>query len=258
MIRQKYTKELTHHNKMFFVILSGIVVVLAAILFAVYYSNTYGKNATVFTIDGEPVSRIEFTNIMSGLRSDVFQYFVQKYGARDSTKFWTTSFKGEIPVEMLRQKTLDKLKRIKTEQIVLKKNGIVSDISYNGFLQNFTEENKRRKIALEKNQPFYGPEQYEEMDYYYILQGNRVEELKNKLAKNVLCPSENEIEKFYNDQKEQKFKIDKSSSGYMSLEDVRQQIKNELVNKKYEVMIESLLGKAKVIINENVYKHTST
>ena len=143
---------------------------------------------------------------MSGLRANVFSYFVQKYGVTDSAKFWTTRFQGEIPIEVLKQKTLDKLKRIKTEQIVMKKNGIANDISYSGFLDKLKAENERRKKAVEKKQAIYGPQQYDAIGYYDILHGNRIEELKNKLADKELSSTEEEIKNAYDENKETSYK----------------------------------------------------
>lgn len=212
MGKNKYVRKSTHRKKIFIIaaVLTVAAAVLLAIIFTAHYQGISGKNAIVFSVDSEPVSRAEFLNIMSGLRAEVFQYFVEKYNAEDSTAFWTTGFNGEIPLEVLKRKTLEKLKRIKAEQILLKKNGIAGDISYAGFLQAFKAENQRRKKALEKNEPVYGPEQYEETVYYDVLHGNRVEKLKNKLA-----------------------------------------------NEKYAELVDSVLKKAKIIINEDVYKHIS-
>ena len=65
----------------------------------------------VLTINGEPVSDDEYSLIMSGLRSNVFSYFSQKYQATDNNNFWTTSFNGEIPEVILKGKTIDAYKK---------------------------------------------------------------------------------------------------------------------------------------------------
>ncbi|MDQ0877376.1 hypothetical protein QFZ77_006035 [Paenibacillus sp. V4I3] len=194
-------------KKIFFaVLLPLLAVVLLSVSLIVFQSNKYSGEATVFTVNGEPVSKDEFLNVMPGLRANVFSYFVQKYGVTDSAKFWTTTFQGEIPIEVLKQKTLDKLKRIKTEQIVMKSNGIASDISYSGFLDNLKAENERRKKAVEKKQVIYGPQQFDATGYYDILHGNRMEELKNKLADKELSSNEEEIKNAYDENKETMYK----------------------------------------------------
>lgn len=192
------------------ILFSVILPLLAAVLLSgsliVSHSSKYSGEATVFTVNGEPVSKDEFLNVMSGLRANVFSYFVQKYGVADSSKFWTTSVQGEIPIEVLKQKALDKLKTIKTEQIVMKNYGIASDISYSGFLDNLKAENERRKKAVEKKQVIYGPQQFDASGYYDILHGNRMEELKNKLAGKELASNEEEIKNAYDENKETMYK----------------------------------------------------
>ncbi|MDQ0897816.1 peptidylprolyl isomerase [Paenibacillus sp. V4I7] len=194
-------------KKIFFaVLLPLLATVLLSASLIVSHSSKYSGGATVFTVNGEPVSKDEFMNVMSGLRANVFSYFVQKYGVTDSAKFWATSFQGEIPIEVLKQKTLDKMKRIKTEQIVMKSNGIASDISYSGFLDKLKAENERRKKAVENKQAIYGPQQFDATGYYEVLHGNRMEELKNKLADKELLSSDEEIKNAYDENKETMYK----------------------------------------------------
>ncbi|KRF42744.1 peptidyl-prolyl cis-trans isomerase [Paenibacillus sp. Soil787] len=194
-------------KKIFFaVLLPLLAAVLLSASLIVFHSNKYAGDATVFSVNGEPVSKDEFLNVMSGSRANVFSYFVQKHGVKDSAKFWTTSFQGEIPIEVLKQKTLDKLKIIKTEQIVMKNNGIASDISFSGFLDNLKAENERRKKAVENKQAIYGPQQFDATGYYDILHGNRMEELKNKLADEELSSNEEEIKNAYDENKETLYK----------------------------------------------------
>jgi len=267
---EKHFKSLTKTKKVLYIILPLLLVILLLSSF-IMYSINYSKNATVFTIDDERVSKAEFVNMMSDCRAEVFQYFVDNYDASDSSDFWSTSFNGEVPNELLKQKALEKLKKIKVEQIVLKKYKIIQDTSYNGFLKDFKAENKRRSKALEEKEPIYGPKQYKERAYYSILQGNRVEKLKNKLETTELAPNEDEITEFYNTNKESIFKNKNSgrlsdvleknssvgetsketSSGYKSLDEVREQIKNELVTIKYDEMISNLISNANCDIAQN-------
>ncbi len=186
----------------------AIIPLMAALLLTVsfvFFRQGIG-DPTVFTVNGEPVSKREFLNVMSGLRANVFTYTAQKYGAKDSVDFWTTSFGGEIPLEVLKQRTIEKLTRIKNEQILMEQNGVADDISYAGFIQKLNDENARRRKALRNGEPIYGPQQFDEGSYYDTLHGNRVEELIKRLADGKLKADDNEIRKYYSENKETLFK----------------------------------------------------
>jgi hypothetical protein len=74
---------------------------------------------------------------MSGLRANVYSYFSNKYGIEESSAFWSSDFEGEVPEEVLRQKTIELLKRIKIEQILMREHGIADDISLTDFSRNW-------------------------------------------------------------------------------------------------------------------------
>lgn len=154
----------------------------------------------------EPISLAEFLNVMSGSRANIYSYFSSKYGVTDNVNFWKTDFNGEVPSELLLQNTISQLKRIKAEQILFKVYGIEDDISYSDFLRDFKKENKRRKIAVERKIPIYGPIQYDEKVYYDYLQSERIEKLKQLLASKELRTSEEEIIKFYSENRKEIYK----------------------------------------------------
>jgi hypothetical protein len=237
---------------------------------------------TVLTINGEPVSIAEYLHIMSGERANVFSYFSQKYGAKDSGDFWTSSFNGEVPVNKLKQNTIDKLKKIKTEQSLMKLYGITDDISYPCFLEDLRKENERRRVAVSKNLPIYGPIQYDENIYFEYLHSERTEKLKHILSGKELFISEADIKKYYDQNKEIIFRKPDNLSGkkitspdsnniekigtkkgekeakvFGAYEEVRGQIKDELINLRYEEMIRKLAGEAIVNLNEKALRKIS-
>ncbi|MFB6367691.1 hypothetical protein ACFCP7_27390 [Paenibacillus elgii] len=96
----------------------------------------------------------------------MYGYFHETYGAQDRAEFWTTSFNGEIPLEMAKEKTPEKLNIIKTEQFLAKQYGLTDDLSYKSFKARLTEEYKRRAGAVKKGQPVFGPREYSEIAYF--------------------------------------------------------------------------------------------
>ena len=236
-----------NNNKFYLLKLKPIVIILTTIVLLIVISLTLNHlvkskdNSTVLTINGEPVSEDEFSLIMSGLRANVFSYFSQKYGAKDNINFWTTSFNGEVPADILKQNTIDELKRIKIEQILMKVYAITDDISYFGFLKDFKNENERRKIAVTKNLPIFGPIQYEEKIYYNYLQSERTEKLKQILSCKELFISEEEIKIYYNENKEKKYR----KPDYINIEKITLPVTND----KEEVSADKK-AKAKMAISQ--------
>ncbi|MBU3199932.1 peptidyl-prolyl cis-trans isomerase [Clostridium estertheticum] len=201
---KKWIRKVKNNNRIIILYLSTIVIMIS--LFITIYSKEYSSSDEVFEINNESVSKAEFSNLMMALKGNVYSYIVQKYGGGDSAKFWTTSFNGEVPEEILKKQTFEKLKKIKVEQILFKKYGIVGDISYPGFLKALENENIRREKAVEKKEPIFGPVKYDERIYYDYLQASNIEKLKNKLLKIDLSSTDEEIKKYYNEKKEELYK----------------------------------------------------
>jgi len=226
-------------------VLTTFIILIPALLIAGIYLiiNNIERprdNDTVFTINDEPVSKAEYLFIMSGLKANVFSYFVQKHDAKESKKFWTSEFRGEIPAELLAKKTVELLKRLKTEQILIKENGITNNISFGGFLADLETENERRRLAFAKNLPIYGPVQYEERVFYDYLHTERVEKLKRILSSGELSVKEEEIIISY-----EKLKItEKESVVNMNSGELRNQIERELFDRKYEDMIRRMMDES--------------
>lgn len=147
-----------------------VIVLLAALLVLLLFlfGQRSGRDAyaEVLTINGEPVVLGEYEMVLKDRVAEVYGYFHEKYGAQDSAEFWTTSFNGEIPLEMAKKKTLEKLKIIKTEQLLAKQYGLTDDVSYRSLKESLAEENKRRAEAVKKGQPIFGPREYSEIAYF--------------------------------------------------------------------------------------------
>ncbi len=178
-----------------------ILLILPVILFFLI-----NKTETVALVNREPISIREFEQAVIETRSDVYSYFNQTYGAEHNTKFWTSSYEGEVPADMAKAKALDVVKRIKIQQILAKQKKIVQDISYSGFLDDLEIENKRRTEAVNNNKAIYGPVHYGEKEYYSYVFSNMVIQLKGILGEEELAASEKELLDFYDSIKETTYK----------------------------------------------------
>ncbi|OCT11482.1 hypothetical protein A8709_07380 [Paenibacillus pectinilyticus] len=143
--------------------------------------DNLNSNSTIALVNGEPISYQELLQVMNHMRS-------------------------LTQADQLANKALQTLVSNKIEQMWAKQKGLVDRIDYAHFHQQWKEENLRRKEAVAKKQPIYGPTQYSEGDYYRYVQSNVVIQLKDALGKNEFAQTTNQLKAQYESIKEQKFK----------------------------------------------------
>lgn len=163
-------------------------------------------SSVVAYVNGVPISEVHLRRRMRKHRALVHSYFNRKYNAQDHPDFWTTSYGGEIPLEVLRQRTLEQCVRIKVKQLLGKEKGLVNDISYGTFLQNLKDENERRKIAVANGEVIYGPVQYRELYYFDYLMDILEIDLMRKLAEVEFLASDETLRRYYDLVKDKLYK----------------------------------------------------
>jgi hypothetical protein len=190
---------------------AAAVGILILISWAVYGIMSKQQPSELLKINGVPVEAEEFQLFLDQKRPKVIGYFKEKYGAEDSPSFWTTSYSGEIPIDMAKQLALEELTHVKIQQLLSKENGLLEDVSYSSFLDNLSRENERRKEAVRKKQVIYGPKKYDEWGYYNYLFSNLVIKLKEKLAQEGKAISEQEAVAYYTATKDKFYKKEDST-----------------------------------------------
>ena len=135
------------------------------------------------TVDGLEITQEELLLYAEGHRAAVAKHFAEACGVKVVQNFWSASFDGECPGEMVKERALADLKRTKTEQKCMLEQGILSDADYDGFLQEFFEENRRRRETVAAGGTLYGPEEYSEREFFLLLHEKRRDALIQKLAK---------------------------------------------------------------------------
>lgn len=137
--------------------------------------------AAVAYINDTPVDPREFRLILDHVKAQVASDFKVRFDADASPAFWTASYEGEVPMEKAKQMALEQVKRVKTEQLLARQYGLLDDLSYSAFLDQWRKENERRAEAVKRNQVIYGPKQYDEWGYYMYRNTNLVLKLKRLL-----------------------------------------------------------------------------
>ncbi|BBH21552.1 hypothetical protein Back11_28970 [Paenibacillus baekrokdamisoli] len=178
----------------------GIGVIIAAAACWVSLMLIYPREQTdspVATVNGEPISVYEFNQRMRMNRTRILLHFQTQYGAQETPEFWTSSFDGEVPLEMLKKEALDECIRIKLQQLLARDKGLVQDISYAAFLKQFNHENNRRKAAIKAKEVIYGPVQYSEETYFEYVFSNMQSQLKDKLKGKEIAYTSEDLRQYY-------------------------------------------------------------
>lgn len=155
------------------------------------------QNHSIATVNGTPIHVNEFRKAIQANKAQVTDYFYDKYNAQPSASFWTTAYGGEIPLEVLKKKALEECVRIKVQQIIAKEQGVMPDISYEGFLNSLKIENNRRQKAIDEHKVIFGPVQYTENAYFEYWMRNAILSVTKNLAKNGWKPDEQQSRQFY-------------------------------------------------------------
>jgi hypothetical protein len=247
----KKSKRFAGNNTKFVIEVLSIIIIAFAIIFLLKmygHPNSYSDMDTVAKINGETVTVGEFNLLLSDNISSTFTYIHNKYAANDSNDFWEKNFNGEVPKEIAKQKTMEKLIKIKIEQILMKKYGILDDIGYSRFLQDFENENKERMERINKNQVIFGPKQFQVKMYYDYTQNNMCLELKKKLGEKEFKLGSEELKAYY-----EKIKTADSAFKNIDFEKAKNVAQLKYIDEKYNEIIEKLVKDARVEINNNVY-----
>lgn len=184
----------------------GLTTVIGLILMSSFFTNDREDIETVATINGEPIQSSEFLMILNyNYAAKTYNYFSNTYGVKDYKGFWSNVYGDEKPIEYAANLVLEELVRIKSEQILMKEYGVITDATYEFFSNELQKENNRRKIAVEKKEVIYGPEQYSDYQYYSHVFSTNVNKLKRILEKERFTIQENDLREAYEHMKEDYF-----------------------------------------------------
>ncbi len=165
-------KSSFHKNRFIIFPLLFIIVVLAVVLVLEERKPTYGQ---IGTVDGIPISSKLFSSKL----------------IKDRTK----------------KKALDDCVRIIVQQELAIKYGIIDDADYKKILKDCELENKKRKQDMADGKPIYGPVEYSPDDYFNYVFTNMITKLKTKLGESEFKVDDTALERMYEAQKDDQFKL---------------------------------------------------
>ena len=190
-------------KKLFLIIISAAVLFLAAavlIYFGIRNYNTAGY------VNGMRVDSREIQLIFTENRREAEQYFESKYSIEASDDaFWDTVFDEGTPKEYLENLIWDELVSLKAEQELFYEYNLCYKFDYNSFLKDLEKENRKRQEAKENGDVFYGPEQFDEKDFYDYLQNNYRIALQRLLESELTEADEEILIEYYEATKDSKY-----------------------------------------------------
>lgn len=115
----------------------------------------------------------EETGILKNLRSE--SGYIRTVGSEEYEFFEQLikrDLEEEVSSEELERLTKEKINRSNAEFLLANQMGLCKPYSFESFQLDMEHENTQRKIKKERNEVFYGPEQFQLLSYYVYIEGN--------------------------------------------------------------------------------------
>lgn len=190
---------------------------------------------TIAYVDDTPITYQEFHYFINKNRASVIRHFGTTHGLKYQKGFWQEQANGTSPAQELKNKALDEAVKMKVQQILAQEQGLMSDISYTTFLDNWTKENQRRTLAVKNKKVIYGPMQYTEKGYFDYVWSNLLIALKKELAKEELSITDKKLKTHYESIKQSLF-----HRGYYTKAEIVAISHNEVLEKQLRQEISAL------------------
>ncbi|MBD2866971.1 hypothetical protein [Paenibacillus arenilitoris] len=166
--------------------------------------------AIVVTVNGDPVTAVEFSRLLRKQRAAVIDDFKRTYGAEPDKGFWHTEFNGEVPADTAKQRALSEAVKLKLQLNLSKSYGIIQGTSYSDLLAEMEKENARRSAALHAGRPVYGPIRFDEHTFIDWYISKVLIELKEKLFSDAIAVTDKQLREHYEMIKDDWFRLEDS------------------------------------------------
>lgn len=239
-------------NKLRVIVLTiGLVFITNIILFGC----SGNKDSSIAVINGENISLNLLKHYVLKNRAAVINQFTKKYKVTDYTNFWYSSYGNqEVPAQILKDNSLQDCISTSIQLILAKKQGVLNDISYEGFLKKWQESNKLRKQEVLEKKTIYGPVEFNESSYFEYLFSLTVLELKKILCSKEFDTTEKNMKDFYERNKLKMYSKKNGSTNSYAFENVKTNVRSDYIDFQYNKLINEEIVTAKIKLNEELYK----
>lgn len=188
------------------------------------------KDEPILHVGEYPVTLEQFGGLMEKEKAEVYNYFTTVHQVQPGDLKWDEKYKEDIPVDMLIEKTTDKILQDIFVLQKAKEEGIIEDDSQKSVKEQWQQESQGSK----DDEIVYGPtekEYYEYYDYYMA-------DLENKVKKILFVEeqiSEEELSDHYEKTKDENYRKGKQWDAYRCYVSIEQ--KDQLY--KYHQRVQS-------------------
>jgi hypothetical protein len=198
-------KKIDHLSKRKITIFVMMLLLVTALTSSAFFGESK-DDKTVVTINNIVLPVNHFKSELQRNVPDVFTYFQIHHNivASEKEKFWEEFYGGENPAEVARQTVLKNW----IENIVVlelaKEKGLIEDITYNGLVKKWRDENALSKKKLEKGEIVFGPYEYTFQGFIGTNIATFRSNLVTMFSLNEFKLSDEELRRLYENEKEEK------------------------------------------------------
>lgn len=153
----------------------------------------------LFTVNGLDVTVQEFTRVLQECKANVFSEIISKNDFADIKTFRERiNSKKTNPFDKLEETILNRVVHYKVQEGLLRKHGLWPYTSYADFLIGLKKRNAAREKSKKLGRVVFGPVVYTERAFWGYVFSNALIELKEKLKREKLLNTSNDIDKAFN------------------------------------------------------------
>lgn len=169
--------------------------ILTSCIFFCACSQPSGKIALI--VEGEAVDTAECNLLITLNRAKIINNIQNQYHAEYNQDFWTSSYNGTTPLQMLKDTVQRQAVMNMVKRILARKMGIAANISYDDILDRWQKENERRKHALQNGQPIYGVKYFGVQQFYGYYHSYLENVVRDKLIQGLDSSDEEPLNNLY-------------------------------------------------------------
>lgn len=174
-------------------------VILGLITVIIMVNTAWGRadsqDRSLLSINQTGIPQEEFTMFLQDEKANMADYFFKTYGAEYDQHFWITSFDGEIPIELAKEKALKKLVEVKVQQQVATQYDVLQSAAFDHI-----------QSEMNQSQSMYGSDSLDLYQSYMIHHSKVLLDTKSKYKLKAEPVSEEDSRQFYEAKRQEKFK----------------------------------------------------
>lgn len=151
------------------IILAAVILLCTAGIFFYMLNSRFQLK-----LGGQEINKDLYIQVMNGQVSEVTSYFAGKGADRVDREFWSKETDGEIPYQVLADRTLERLKYMAAVYDIAAENGYAQENTLANIQEKMEEENRERKETAENGGTVYGLLEFS-MDTYLEYDMDRME-----------------------------------------------------------------------------------